>query len=539
MTSLYTVNSRAVVHGGHGRAVLLRRRSYIIGLAVLSLMLICLSARDGLLNLYDRWRFEDEYGYGFLVAALAPILVWRAWKGIVGSVGATSLPGLTILVLAQVTVVLAALGESYFLEQLALVVSVMAIGLIVFGAGAIRLLLPIGLLLLLTIPWPYTLQAMATIDLQLVSTDIGVAIIQLLGIPVYADGNIIDLGVYKLQVAEACSGLRYLLPLTCLAVLIAYLFKAPLWKRATVVIMATPITILINSIRIAATAVLVANFGSAMAEGFLHAFEGWVVFVAGLLLLTLIVFALQGFQRSKVEIESILDRLPAPHRISGPINATIALFVAAAVCASAFAITTAIARGYQSTPEPIREGFAQFPRNLDRWSGQPGQLDPQIADSLKATDYYIGDFAEGAGDPGVNLFVAYYKSLAKGAAIHSPRVCLPGSGWEFSSFKERRFDDMASGVAGTYYDVVIQKGEHKILMYYWYQQGLRRTANEFGMKYYLLLDNLFTGRKDGALIRLYTPIEGSSGERGEAEAAARLRNFAHAMFPRMADFLPR
>jgi HD superfamily phosphohydrolase len=58
------------------------------------------------------------------------------------------------------------------------------------------------------------------------------------------------------------------------------------------------------------------------------------------------------------------------------------------------------------------------------------------------------------------------------------------------------------------------------------------------MKYYLLLDNLFTGRRDGALVRLYTPIGGSSGERGEAEAAARLHDFAHAMFSRMADYLP-
>ena len=95
------------------------------------------------------------------------------------------------------------------------------------------------------------------------------AVIQLFGIPVYVEGNIIDLGVYKLQVAEACSGLRYLLPLTCISVLVAYLYKAPFWKKALLVVSAAPLTVLINSFRIAITAVLVNSFGISMAEGFL------------------------------------------------------------------------------------------------------------------------------------------------------------------------------------------------------------------------------------------------------------------------------
>ena len=96
------------------------------------------------------------------------------------------------------------------------------------------------LLLLLTIPLPFTLQAMLTIKLQLISTELGVAMIQLMGVPVFVEGNIIDLGTYKLQVAEACSGLRYMLPLLCMSFLVAYLYKAPFWKRAIVVISSDP-----------------------------------------------------------------------------------------------------------------------------------------------------------------------------------------------------------------------------------------------------------------------------------------------------------
>ena len=501
---------------------------------------MCLSARDGLVNLYDRWMYEEEYGYGFLIAALVPLLLWRSWPSIrASSAGAKSKwPGLAIVLVAQLCVLLGALGESYYLEQLAFIVSLLGLGLLVFGAGSTRTLLPLTFLLLLTIPLPFTLQAILTIKLQLISTNLGVAMIQLIGVPVYVEGNIIDLGTYKLQVAEACSGLRYLLPLTCIAFLVAFLYKAPLWKKAVVVISAAPLTILINSFRIAVTAVLVDHFGTQMAEGFLHEFEGWIIFLIGVLLLGLEIFALEKFRWSNVKIESITDRAASSKGGVAPLTVGIPLILSVLVCAGIFGATTSIALAYNSATKPVREGFADFPRQIDRWIGQSVPLDSETIDGLKATDYYSGDFVQATGAPSVNLFVAYYDSLAKGAAIHSPRVCLPGSGWEFASFEERNFADLANGAPGTYNYAVVQKGEQKILMYYWYQQRERRTANEFSMKYYLLVDNLFKSRKDGALVRLYTPILASAGEKGEAEAATRLRSFVQAISSRMTDYLP-
>ena len=144
----------------------------------------------------------------------------------------------------------------------------------------------------------------------------------------------------------------------------------------------------------------------------------------------------------------------------------------------------------------------------------------------------------GARSAPVNLFVAYYESLTKNAAIHSPRVCLPGSGWEFASFNERNFSDLVPGMPGTYNNVVIQQGDQKMLMYYWYQQRERRTANEFSMKYYLLVDNVFGNRRDGALIRLLTAIDPAAGNKAQAEADARLRSFVQAMVPKMPDYVP-
>ena len=91
---------------------------------------------------------------------------------------------------------------------------------------------------------------------------------------------------------------------------------------------------------------------------------------------------------------------------------------------------------------------------------------------------------------------------------------------------------------GTYNYVVVQKGENRILMYYWYQQRERRTADEFSMKYYLLVDSLFKSRKDGALVRLMTPVIAGAGQKGEAQADARLHAFAQTMLSTMPRYLP-
>jgi exosortase D (VPLPA-CTERM-specific) len=541
MTALYSPTPNLGLQSGGGKLFL--SRALAPGFVILGIALACYTARDSLADLYNRWRYEEEYSYGLLIAVLVPVLLWRRWPVLMSGAIGSRWPGLVILVMAQLCAVIAMAGESYFLEQIAFIASLFALGLIFFGSGAARILLPIALILLLTLPLPFTLQAMLTIKLQLISTNLGVVFIQLLGIPVYVEGNIIDLGSYKLQVAEACSGLRYLLPLTCISFLIAYLYKAPLWKKAVVVMSAVPITILINSFRIAVTAVLVNNFGNHMAEGFFHEFEGWVVFLAGVLLLGLEIFVLEGFRWSKVEIESIVGRRPTFKGLTRPIAVTLPLILAIMICAGALGATASIAASYQSMPKLVRQSFTDFPQQIGGWAGAPIALDAEILGALKDADTYNGDFteghnAEGAAAAPVSLFVAYYDSLSTAAAIHSPRVCLPGSGWEFASFEERNFGDVINGVTGTYNHVLIQKGEQKILMYYWYQQRDRRTANEFGMKYYVLVDNLLKGRKDGALVRLYTPIITSVGDSAEAEAEARLRSFAAALAPKLPNYLP-
>jgi exosortase D (VPLPA-CTERM-specific) len=530
-----TLNGRA--EAAEKPPTLLASRWSVAAFIILSLTLVCLTGRDGLLNLYDRWAYEDEYGYGFLTAALVPLLLWRRWHLVRALSNDTKWPGLVLVIVAQLCGVLGALGESYFVEQIAFVLTLLGLMLVVFGIGTFEVFAPLAALLLLTIPLPYTVQAMVTVKLQLLSTDIGVAVIRLFGIPVFVEGNIIDLGQFKLQVAEACSGLRYLLPLTCISFILAYLYKAPLWKRAIIVASAAPITVLINSFRIAVIAVLVDRFGKHMAEGFLHQFEGWVIFLVGALLLGAVMLGLERFRFTNIRVGSLLDSPTTSSGLTKRVSLSRSAIAAAFVCASAFGLASSITWAHEFAPRPARDSFVGFPRQIGEWSAREGQLEPAVLEILKATDTYIGNFANNAAKAApINLLMVYYDSLAKGAAIHSPRVCMPGSGWEFASFEENDFRELAPATPGTFNRVIIQKGDQRGLMYYWFQQRERRTANEFSMKYYLLMDSLKKQRKDGALIRIYTPI--LPGEKGLAEADHRLHAFAEVLLPRMTGFLP-
>ena len=134
--------------------------------------------------------------------------------------------------------------------------------------------------LLFAIPLPYFIDAVLSYRLQLISSELGTAFIRLFQIPVFREGNVIDLGVYKLQVVEACSGLRYLYPLMSLGFLAAYFFQAPIWQRALIFLSTIPITIVMNSLRIGIVGILVDHFGPQDADGFLHMFEGWIIFIA-------------------------------------------------------------------------------------------------------------------------------------------------------------------------------------------------------------------------------------------------------------------
>ncbi|HPF47380.1 MAG TPA: exosortase, partial [Emcibacteraceae bacterium] len=228
----------------------------------------------GLLNQYGRWLTQDEYSHGFLIPAISLWMLWDRREALAASIGKPMWAGFAVILVSGFMLLVGELSAIFILVQTGFILSLLGISLVFGGMALLRLTaLPI-LFLLFAIPMPYFLDSIMSWRLQLISSELGVFFIRLMSIPVFLEGNVIDLGSYKLQVVDACSGLRYLYPLTSLGFLVAYLFKAPFWQRAIVFISTVPITIFMNSFRIGMVGVLVEYWGGGMADGLLHYFEG-------------------------------------------------------------------------------------------------------------------------------------------------------------------------------------------------------------------------------------------------------------------------
>jgi exosortase D (VPLPA-CTERM-specific) len=367
---------------------------------------------------------------------------------------------------------------------------------------------------------------------------------------VYLEGNVIDLGTYKLQVAEACSGLRYLFPLMTLGVIVAYLFKGRLWIRWWLFLSTIPITVLMNSFRVGVVGVLVDRFGIAQAEGFLHLFEGWVVFMACLALLIgegWVLLRVTGDRRAISELLAFeLPRRRAEVRevrareLGMPALAVLLILIAAVFPARALPKRTEV--------RPERADFREFPLQLGAWEGRRQQLETIYLDTLKLDDYVLADFVRGGtgeargsaearrtGGP-VNLYVAYYASQRTGQSAHSPRSCLPGGGWRILESAEREVSSVRNNGAPLRVNrALIQQGAARMLVYYWFQERGRDLTNEYLVKWYLFADALLRNRSDGALVRLTTPVP----EFEPVSAAdARLAQFSATALPTLQRYLP-
>ncbi|MEP7242654.1 MAG: VPLPA-CTERM-specific exosortase XrtD [Gammaproteobacteria bacterium] len=492
-------------------------------------------------DLYNIWNLKPEYSHGIFIPMLSAFLIWRqrhelrelpfsgSWYGLIPIA-----LGLGLRVVGDLTTMFTLVHYGFLLVLYGLVLTLT--GPAVFR----RLWMPL-LMLVFMVPPPSFFSDALSLKLQLLSSALGVWVIRMAGISVLLEGNIIDLGSYQLQVAEACNGLRYLYPLMTLAFIVAYLFRGPLWKRITIFASSVPIAIVMNSVRIGVIGITVEHWGPRMAEGVLHEFEGWLVFMlsTGTLLLTALLLAKMGNRGAK--LHEMLNIYPTPprkdatspaaaHPTSAPLPRS---FVAAAalVVVGATAILTMPTR---HEIRPSRDAFDDFPTRVGAWVGQRGTLENIYLDALKLDDYVMADYHESTGIP-VNFYAAYYYSQDTSRAVHSPRNCIPGGGWEIARIERRNLPSVAGSGPLAANRVVIQQGERKQVVYYWFQQRGRRITNEYMVKWYLFWDALTRHRTDGALVRFVAPLP-----RGvpEAEADAKIARLASALQPQIARYMP-
>ena len=535
--------------------------TYRSGLAALSswgmfwLLVSCVAAgiffSNGINALLVAWQLP-EYSHGPLIPVLSAFLFVKQLVEfpINPDMRRTRWPGVAVVLVSVLMGMLGILANIDDIVAYALILWVGGMLLISWGWSTGKHFWPGVLHLVFMLPLPGLIYYKATTYLQFVSSELGVMFLRAMDVPVFLDGNIIDLGELKLHVAEACSGLRYMFPIMSFSYIFATLYRGPAWHKVTLLLAAVPIAIFMNSVRIAVAGIIVQYYGTEWLEGFSHFFEGWVIFIACILLLFALAWILMRL-RFKREHSTLVDALDLDTTGLGIqvmrlqyLRPSSALILSAVIgVGAALALQTLPERGAQA---PARDSFALFPRTLGEWrqSGLRERLTPEVAEVLGADDYHGIDLRKEGASHGVNLFMAWYDDQSQGG-VHSPEVCLPGGGWEIAWLERSDITEvMQSDLPFRINRAIIQKGEYRMMVFYWFQQKERRIAWDFAAKYWLMVDGIRTGRTDGAMVRLTTPInpqargDAASMARAEAEAEARLMEVLRALEEPLPRFIP-
>ncbi len=491
---------------------------------------------------------RDGYSYGYLIPFVVLYLLWLkrsefrtveskpSWLGLF-----SLLPGLLFFWLGE-------LGGEFLTLYVSMWLVFIGLCWMHFGWRKLKVI-GFPLFFILTMfPLPAFLNTKLMLQLRLISSKLGVAIIQFYGLPAYREGNIIDLGFTQLQVVEACSGLHSLISLVVLCLLLVYFFRDHIWKRVVLFISSIPLAILTNSMRIAMTAILYKYFGAEVADSFFHDFSGLVVFGVNIPVLIIEMKILEKLppvqKKANEEVgEGDEDKTQIPGFDSADIYrknpSPVAFFRQPVFIAAVILLGATLA--FSQTVEfrekiPVKKSLTQFPLTVGEWKSKKRQpLEQIFLTALDLSEYVMANYWNGQKQK-VNFYVAYYESQSKGESIHSPASCMPGGGWTFDQSGPVKITDVP-GSNGTMEvnRAVMQSGQFKQISYYWFPARGRVLKNAYELKIYNFWDALTMQRTDGALVRLITPIYENEKV---ADAEKRLQKFVRDISPVLEEYIP-
>ena len=294
-----------------------------------------------LVKLSRDWWFDENYSHGLLIPFIIGYILWMQRDKFATEPARPSvlLGGLAVA-FALFALWTGVAGAELFTQRMSLVLLIAGIVVYSWGLNFLKLIMiPLGLLIL-AIPIPAIIFNKIAFPLQLFASRCAVWSMQVMGIPVLRQGNVIELkplnsfDTKKLEVVEACSGIRSLMTLMTLAVVFAY-FTHPrsndsngptgrfswlrsygFWRSTILVLSAVPIAILTNATRVSGTGILSHYYGTGVADGFFHTFSGWAIYIVAFLLLFAVGWILDRFkpsQPSEEKKEAVQDKSAPEH----------------------------------------------------------------------------------------------------------------------------------------------------------------------------------------------------------------------------------
>jgi len=509
-----------------------RKQSSSIFFAALiaSLILVVLMYYKIFHKLILQWWNDPNYSHGFLIIPISLYLLWSRKDEFVRLKPEPSWYGVVVLLFAGILYILGQIAGELFTQRISLIIITAGLVLSFGGIPLWKITRASIAYLLFMVPLPYIVYDSIAFPLKLMATKISMEALQLIGISIFSEGNIIYLPNITLEVADACSGIRSLVSVLALSVIIAIKMHKLSWKRYLLVFLSIPIVLFCNILRIVVTGIL-ASYNPELSRGFFHSFSGELIFIAGVFMI-LGMSILMREENSKKEkpdtlnTENKLQDMSSIQSLSAspavPLTGVMVL-----ICAWLITLQSA-----NVTAKPIEKPLANFPNRIDGFHKvADGQLDKKILSVLGVDEYLIRTF-DGPDSYPVTLYIGYFEDQKEGAMIHSPKHCYPGSGWFPLSSKIIELKLPGSNRSIRINEYILKRGDTTELVYYWYHSRGRVIANEYVDRVYMILDSITKKRSDGALIRI-------SGPADDLERAKGLqRRFIQKLFSVLDDFLP-
>ncbi len=255
--------------------------------AIIAILLCVLYYRVAVKLVYD-WSTLPDYTHGPLVPFFAAFLIWDKRKTLSAIPIRQTWAGIPLVVFSIVVLILGVYGVELFTARMSFILLLTGLIWTFFGWAMVRELRFPLFVLVLAIPFPAIVFNRITFPLQLMASRIASDVLPLLGVPTLHEGNVIELPIMKLEVAEACSGIRSLMSLFTLAVFYGYFLERTTNRRVILALASIPIAVTANVARIVGTGLCVQYWDPEKALGFFHEFSGWVMFVVSLACLYLV-----------------------------------------------------------------------------------------------------------------------------------------------------------------------------------------------------------------------------------------------------------
>lgn len=252
------------------------RRAWVAAVVALSIALTA-AYRDLAIGLWHQWQTDGNYSHGMLVLPLAAWFAWRRRSAVPDAEPHSA--GLLVICTSLLLYIVGSAAQ-VFLARLSFVGMVAGCVLYLHGARTLRVMtFPLAFLLLM-IPLPDVVFNEITLPLQLFASHLGEVWIRASGVPVLRDGNVLELASLRLEVVEACSGIRSLVSLAAFALVLGELNGYRPWRTALLTLATVPVAVFANAARVALTGLASQVWGPGAAEGLLHTASGALLFVS-------------------------------------------------------------------------------------------------------------------------------------------------------------------------------------------------------------------------------------------------------------------